>query len=53
MGEGGGQASQLGGDRPCGMFASVQDKGPGGVGTTGVPSSLEAGDGQGWQAQCG
>ena len=52
-GEGGGQASQLGGDRPHGMVASVQDEGPGGVGTTTVPSSLEAGDGWRWQAQCG
>ena len=52
-GEGGGQASQLGGDRPHGMVASVQDEGPGAVGTTSVPSSLESGDGWRWQAQCG
>ena len=52
-GGGGGRASQLGGDRSCSMVASVQDEGLAGVGTTGVPSSLEDGEGWGWQAQCG
>lgn len=51
-GEGTRRDFQLEGQRPHETFTSVQGKWPGGVGA-GVPSSLEARDGQGCQALWG